>query len=131
MFALSQRDPVATAIEAITNFGRVVSPSETRQSATGLWRKLWSFLLQRVEHAFRSQTMVGNSDFGLPLNIVALAVGFGNEEENKLGRKWLETLCDQIGRKIAPNELIAHLDVVESMFPRLCEMHKMIFPRAM
>jgi hypothetical protein len=121
--AAFQTEAVRTAIEALTKFHRVVPRPEYREYTARLWRRIWSFLLRAVEYDFRTQTLVGKADFSGPLNVVALALGFGKDEEAKLAANWLETLGSLMDKKSSPNELLAHLLAVNSMFPRLCEMH--------
>jgi hypothetical protein len=88
-----------------------------------LQRQIWSFLLYTAERAFKTDTHIRKINFSDSFNIVALALGLGNETEKTRARKWLEILGSRICPKAQPTDLIAHVDAVGSEFPRLSELH--------
>lgn len=120
---LFQEEGLTTAVEALTQFDQIISGSEKAEYRARLQRQIWSFLLYRVERAFRTETHVRKINFSGSFNIVALALGFGNEAEVTSARKWLEILGSRIYPRAQPADLIAHVEAVSSEFPRLSELH--------
>jgi hypothetical protein len=113
-----------TAIEAIISYRRL-GPITNPFAFESLWRNMWSYVLDRTEYAFRIENMLHMGvDFSKAVNVVALALTMGNNEEVTNAKQWLRKLRDILKGDEKPANLIRHINTTPSKFRRWFRMQK-------